>query len=129
MHVIDAHPPYHVLLGLPWIHRAVPSTYFQCIKALIRAVPVHIDAVSLPFEEHETYFMDASFYGRKKDEEMLEQEEKENSKKANRYRKVKRLSQLARLAVLFLMATSNSSATYLNTTRANRLSLDLVKAK
>lgn len=63
MHVIDAHPPYHVLLGLPWIHRAVPSTYFQCIKALIRAVPVHIDAVSLPFEEHETYFMDASFYG------------------------------------------------------------------
>lgn len=39
---------------------------------------------------------------------MLEQEEKENSKKANRYRKVKRLSQLARLAVLFLMATSIS---------------------
>lgn len=83
MHVIDAHPPYHVLLGLPWIHshRAVPSTYFQCIKALIRAVPVHIDAVSLPFEEHETYFMDASFYGRKKDEEMLEQEEKDKGEK------------------------------------------------
>lgn len=33
-HVINSQSTYHLLLGRPWIHhhKAVPSTYHQCLK-------------------------------------------------------------------------------------------------
>lgn len=64
VHVIDSHPPYHLLLGRPWTQhfKAVSSSYYQCVKALLGNTPVHIDAVSNPFEVEEAYFTDAGFY-------------------------------------------------------------------
>jgi hypothetical protein len=65
-HVIDAHPSYHLLLGRPWIHhhKAIPSSYYQCIKASTKNSMVTIRATQSPFAENESYLAEAEFYTR-----------------------------------------------------------------
>ncbi|XP_026377930.1 uncharacterized protein LOC113272289 [Papaver somniferum] len=50
-HVIDKDHDYHMILGRPWLHdnKVFPSTYHQCIKALVNNKIVRIPASVSPY--------------------------------------------------------------------------------
>ncbi|XP_026450535.1 uncharacterized protein LOC113350611 [Papaver somniferum] len=64
-HVIEQEPDYHMILGRPWIHenKVVPSTYHQCMKALLNNKIVCIAASSSTY----ALVYDAEFLESQKD--------------------------------------------------------------
>ncbi|XP_026459159.1 uncharacterized protein LOC113359796 [Papaver somniferum] len=50
-HVIEQEPDYHMILGQPWLYdnKVVPSTYHQCMKALLNNKIVRIAASASPY--------------------------------------------------------------------------------
>lgn len=64
MHVMDDDTSYHVILGLPWLnaHKAIVSTYHQCMKAVWRGRLVTIEATRIPFDRAKLYYAKAALY-------------------------------------------------------------------
>ena len=62
-HVINSKVSYHILLGLPWLHkhRFIPSTYHQCIKGRLNGKLVRIPANLNPFSQGEVNFVETMF--------------------------------------------------------------------
>jgi gag-polyprotein putative aspartyl protease len=58
-HIIEANTSYHMILGRPWIHwhKAVPSSYFHCVKLIHRGKPYTIKGTEHPFEAHEAHLI------------------------------------------------------------------------
>uniref|UniRef100_A0A2N9G246 Integrase catalytic domain-containing protein n=1 Tax=Fagus sylvatica TaxID=28930 RepID=A0A2N9G246_FAGSY len=63
-HIVDSVVPYHILLGRPWLHKyqLIPSTYHQCVKGRLNGKPIWIAANSTPFDQSESYFVEAALY-------------------------------------------------------------------
>uniref|UniRef100_A0A2N9J8Z5 RNA-directed DNA polymerase n=1 Tax=Fagus sylvatica TaxID=28930 RepID=A0A2N9J8Z5_FAGSY len=63
-HIVDSVVPYHILLGRPWLHKhqLIPSTYHQCVKGRLNEKPIRIAANSTPFDQSESYFVEAALY-------------------------------------------------------------------
>jgi hypothetical protein len=63
-HVVDSVVPYHILLGRPWLHKhqLIPSTYHQCVKGRLNGKPIRIAANPMPFDQSESYFVEAALY-------------------------------------------------------------------
>jgi hypothetical protein len=61
-HVLDGAASYHVILGRAWLHthKAVASTYHQCVKVTWKGKEVTIPATSTPFDESEAYFFETA---------------------------------------------------------------------
>lgn len=64
MHVMDDDTLYHVMLCRPWlnVHRAVASTYHQCVKAVWGDRLVSIEATRMPFDRAERHYVEATLY-------------------------------------------------------------------
>lgn len=63
-HMIDVGTFYHLLLGRPWIHKhkAVPSTYHQCLKAIYKDKKGHVNVSEWLFQRDEARFLEAVFF-------------------------------------------------------------------
>ena len=63
-HVVDSVVPYHILLGRPWLHKhqLIPSTYHHCVKGRLNGKPIRIAANLTPFDQSESYFVEAALY-------------------------------------------------------------------
>ena len=61
---MDGDTSYHVILGHPWLnaHRAVASTYHQCVKAIWRGRPLTIEATKIPFDRVELHYAEVALY-------------------------------------------------------------------
>nr|POE81723.1 hypothetical protein CFP56_58990 [Quercus suber] len=64
MHGMEGNTSYHTILGHLWLkaHKAVASTYHQCVKAIWRNKPVVIEATKMPFDRVELHFVEADLY-------------------------------------------------------------------
>ena len=62
---MDGAAPYHIILGRAWLHmhKAVASTYHQCVKAIWKGKEVTIPATRTRFDESETHFFEAASEG------------------------------------------------------------------
>ncbi|XP_028080309.1 uncharacterized protein LOC114281924 [Camellia sinensis] len=63
-HVIKVDTNYHMILGRAWMHRygAIPSSYYQCMKAKLRKHTVTINASEKPFGVEEAHYSDAVLF-------------------------------------------------------------------
>jgi hypothetical protein len=61
-HVLDGAASYHVILVRTWLHmhKAMNSTYHQCMKAIWKGKEVTIPATPAHFDELEAYFFEAA---------------------------------------------------------------------
>ena len=59
-HVVKTEVSYHVLLGMPWLHKhqLVPSTYHQCVKGRLNGRMINPS----PFEQAEAHLVETMFY-------------------------------------------------------------------
>ena len=64
MHMMDGDTLYHVILGCPWLnaHKAVASTYHQCMKAIWRGRLVTIEFTRMPFDKAKRHYAEAALY-------------------------------------------------------------------
>ena len=64
MRVKGACLSYHVILGRLWLnpHKAVASTYHQCVKAVWRGRPVTIEATRMPFDRVELHYVEVALH-------------------------------------------------------------------
>ena len=64
MHMMDGDTSYHVILGHPWLnaHRALASTYHQCVKAIWRGRSLTIEATKIPFDRVELHYAEVALY-------------------------------------------------------------------
>lgn len=55
-------PSYHVLFGRTWIHlhKAVPFTYHQCVKAFPKGNNIYIYVNTSSFQQGEAHFSEAA---------------------------------------------------------------------
>lgn len=64
MHVMNGDTSYQLVLGRPWpkAHKAVASTYHQCVKVVWRDRPVTIKATRMPYDTVELRRAKAALY-------------------------------------------------------------------
>jgi len=55
---------YHLILGCPWLkaHKAVASTYHQCVKVIWKGSPMTIEATKIPYDRAELHHAEAALY-------------------------------------------------------------------
>ena len=64
MHVMDDDTSYHIILGCPCLkaHKAMASTYHQCIKVVWKGRLVTIKATSMPYDRAELHYAKVALY-------------------------------------------------------------------
>ena len=64
MHLMDDDTSDHIILGCPWlkVHKAMASTYHQCVKVVWKGRLVTIEATSIPYDRAELHYEEATLY-------------------------------------------------------------------
>ena len=62
MHVMDGDTSYHVILGHPWLHKAVASIYHQCVKVVWKGRPMTVKATRTPYDRAKLHRAMATLY-------------------------------------------------------------------
>ena len=64
MYVMDDDTSYHIILGCPCLkaHKAMASTYHQCIKVVWKGRLVTIKATSMPYDRAELHYAKVALY-------------------------------------------------------------------
>ena len=64
MHVMDDDTSYHIILGCPCLkaHKAMASTYHQCVKVVWKGRLVTIKATSMPHDRAELHYAKVALY-------------------------------------------------------------------
>ena len=64
MHVMDDDTSYHIILGCPCLkaHKAMASTYHQCVKVVWKGRLVTIKAISMPYDRAKLHYAEAALY-------------------------------------------------------------------
>ena len=64
MHLMDDDTSYHIILGCPCLkaHKAMASTYHQCVKVVWKGRLVTIKAISMPYDRAKLHYAEAALY-------------------------------------------------------------------
>ena len=64
MHVMKGDTSYHIILGHLWLraHKAMASTYHQCVKVVWKGRPMNIEATRMPDDWAEFHHTEVALY-------------------------------------------------------------------